>query len=323
MPDVGTSEGVADKLKADAQQAAAEARHLADLVWNLVTDWGLKLIGVILLLVCAWTVAAWTRRVLYRSLNKPHFDQTLIRFLSNLSRWIILALALVAALTIFGIAPASLAAVVGATGLAVGLAMQGSLSNLAAGIMLMILRPFKVGETVNVAGQTGVVDEIELFYTKIDTADRRRVMIPNAAVFGAVIDNNSHHATRRAEVVVTIGGNVPLDQTREVLSSAIGAVEGVLSDPPPEVALLDLTPAGSVTWAVRVWVSTPRIGIVREKLVQAVKERIDEAGMRPPVPGAPPPPDAHALHVTSGGQSPAPGPAPLRAAMASADRFAR
>jgi small conductance mechanosensitive channel len=259
----------------------SEAVRLADRAWNLGVEWGIRVIGVIILLVAAWMLAAWARRTLYRGLNKPQFDQTLIRFLSNFLRWAILTMGVVAALTIFGIAPASLAAVVGATGLAVGLAMQGSLSNLAAGIMLLILRPFKVGESITVAGFTGVVDEIELFYTKLDTADRRRVMIPNSAVFGAPIDNSTHHAVRRAEVLVTVAAGSSIEQTRAALQGAITRIAGILPEPAAEVALVDLVQvgAGGLVWAVRVWVSTSRLGSVREALVQAVKESLDAAGI--------------------------------------------
>lgn len=272
-----------EKVRIDATQAATEAKRLADFAWNLVTEWGLKVIGVVLLLIVSWMLASWARRALFRALNKPHFDQTLIRFLSNILRWAILAIGFVAALTVFGIAPASLAAVVGATGLAIGLALQGSLSNLAAGIMLLILRPFKVGDVVTVVGQTGVVDEIELFYTKMDTADRRRVLLPNGSVFGAVIDNQTHHRTRCVIVTVGIDYAADIDQTREVLLRAARSVAHALADPPPAASLQNLAPS-NVEWQIHVWAPTQECAGVRQDLIKSVKTALESAGISIPCP---------------------------------------
>lgn len=257
--------------------------QLAQTLLRLVIEWGTRIVGVAVLIIAAWFVAGWARRAIYRALNKPRFDQTLVRFASNMARWAILAMGVVAALTIFGIAPTSLAAVVGAVGVTVGLALQGSLSNLAAGLMLMVLRPFKVGELITVSGQAGLVDEIELFYTKLDTPDKRRILLPNGVVFGAVIENVSHHPSRRCEVQVAVSIEHPIEETRRVLLEAATSVEGVQADPAPEAALLDFAPGGQgVTWSVRAWVPSKDFGGLRQQLVERVKTRLGEEGMNAP-----------------------------------------
>lgn len=250
---------------------------------NLAADWGVRLLGVILVLVGTWAVAAWVRRTIYRALNRPRVDQTFARFAANAARWATLVMGVVAALSIFGIAPTSLAAVVGATGLAIGLALQGSLSHLAAGIMLLLLRPFKIGDTVNIAGQLGTVSDIELFHTKLDTPDNRRVVIPNGQVFGGVIENITHHGRRRVELGVGVEHGADIDATRQALLRAVSSIPGVLDDPAPEVALAGLSPS-SVDWQLRVWCATADFGTVRQSAIRAVKFAIEEAGLAMPFP---------------------------------------
>jgi small conductance mechanosensitive channel len=250
---------------------------------KLVTEWTLKIIGVLLVIVVAWMLAGWARRALYRVLNRPKFDQTLIRFLSNLARWAILIVGIVASLTIFGIAPASLAAIVGAAGLAIGLALQGSLSNLAAGIMLLLLRPFKVGDMVLIAGHTGKVDDIELFNTKIDTIDNRRIIVPNGQIFNGVIENLTHHARRMAQVDVGVAYDSEIDQTRAALLNAAMQVPQRLPDTQPNVVLRNFGPS-SVDWQVQVWVPTTDFGPARQALIRAIKHSLDQAGITIPFP---------------------------------------
>lgn len=271
------------QIRENLSHLKQESVETAAWTGKLLTEWSLKVVGVLLVIVLAWMVAAWARRTLYRLLNRPHFDQTLIRFLSNLARWAILGIGIVASLTIFGIAPASLAAIVGAAGLAVGLALQGSLSNLAAGIMLLLLRPFKVGDTVLIAGHTGKVDDIELFNTKIDTGDNRRVIVPNGQIFGGVIENLTHHPRRMAQVDVGVAYDADVNQTRAVLMSAALQITQRLPDTEPGVILRNLGPS-SVDWQVQVWVSTQDFGAARQALVQAVKHSLDSARIGIPFP---------------------------------------
>ncbi len=265
-----------DQVRQQTASLVAWALHLA-------AEWGTRLLGVVLLLVGAWAVAAWIRKTVYRALNRPRFDQTLVRFISNAARWATLLLGVVAALSVFGIAPTSLAAVVGATGLAIGLALQGSLSNLAAGIMLLLLRPFKIGDTVTIAGQLGTVDDIELFHTKLDTPDNRRIVIPNGQIFGGVIENITYHARRRADINVGVEYGADIDATRRTLLRAAASIPGVLADPAPDAGVTGLSPS-SVDWQLRVWCTTADFGTVRQTAIRAVKLALEEAGISIPFP---------------------------------------
>jgi small conductance mechanosensitive channel len=149
--------------------------------------------------------------------------------------------------------------------------------------MLLIFRPFKVGDTVNVAGQSGTVDEIELFTTTLDTPDNRRIIMPNSAVFGATIENVSYHRVRRVDVPVGVSYDADIDLTRDVLQSAIATTPGALVEPAPEAVLLGLG-ASSVDWSVRAWAPTADVGAVKEALIRNVKVRLDAAGIAIPFP---------------------------------------
>jgi small conductance mechanosensitive channel len=186
---------------------------------------------------------------------KAQIDETLTRFVGHLVRWLVILLAVLACLGVFGVQTTSFAAVIGAAGLAVGLAFQGTLSNFAAGVMLLVFRPFSVGDVVNAAGVLGKVQAIELFTVAIDTFDNRRIIIPNSSVFGSTIENVSYHPIRRADVDVGTDYTADIDQTRELLLAAAKSVEGGLEDPAPDVFLAGLG-ASSVDWSVTGFATT-------------------------------------------------------------------
>lgn len=261
-------------LEAKVDRALTAAERLSAIAW----DMGPKVLGALLILIAAWVVAKQARRSLYKAFDRPQVDQTLLRFATNAVRWVLLIVALVAALGVLGFPPASVVTVMGAAGLAVGLALQGSLANLAAGIMLLVLRPFKVGDVINVAGVTGKVDEIELFMTKIDTADLRRVVVPNSQVFGNVIDNQTHHPVRTVTIVVPVASDADLDATRDVLAQSAASVPDQAPGAPPAVSLEAVSGAG-VTWNVTVRCATGDMIAVRQALLRATKLALDGAGV--------------------------------------------
>ncbi|MCG8583539.1 MAG: mechanosensitive ion channel [Pirellulales bacterium] len=247
------------------------------------TNFGLNLAGAIAVLFFAWIIAGWLAGMASRALAKAKIDETLSRFLAPMVRWLILLLALLACLSIFGIQTTSFAAVIGAAGLAVGLAFQGTLANFAAGVMLLIFRPFKVGDVVQISGETGVVFEIQIFTTSIDTFDNRRIIIPNGGIFGSTIENITFHSKRRADVDVGVDYSADIDQTRELLTQAAASVEGQAPDTEPAVVLLGLG-ASSVDWSVRVWAPTADFGTVKQAAIRAVKKTLDDAGIGIPFP---------------------------------------
>lgn len=242
-----------------------------------------RVVVALLVLLAGWIFAGWAGSATRRALSRARVDETLSRFLSKLARWTVLLLVVLACLGVFGVETTSFAAVIGSAGIAIGLAFQGTLSNFAAGIMLLMFRPFKVGDVITVAGQTGKVDEIELFTSTIDSFDNRRFIIPNGQIFGATIENISYHPQRRADVPVGVDYSADVDRTREVLTQAARAVPGALEDPAPAVVLLGLGDS-AVNWTVFVWAKAEEFGDVRQAAIRAVKMALDEAGIGIPFP---------------------------------------
>lgn len=252
-------------------------------IWQLINDYGVPAVGALLILIVGYLVAIWAGRVVSKSCKKSKIDQTLGKFFGKLTRWLVLLIVVMFVLSTFGIETASFAVVLGAAGLAIGLAFQGTLSNFAAGVMLLVFRPFKVADVVQIGGETGKVNEIELFTTAIDTFDNRRIIIPNSSVFGSTIENITFHSTRRADVPVGVSYDADMDKTREVLKKAAESVEGSLEEPEYVVMLTGLG-GSSVDWVVRVWCKTEDFWPVKERLTYAVKKHLDEADISIPFP---------------------------------------
>jgi small conductance mechanosensitive channel len=241
------------------------------------------LVGFIVFIVAGWFVAGIVRRAIRRNLEKTNLDVTLTRFVSNLTYYLILIVALIAGLQKFGVSTASFAAVLGAAGLAIGLAFQGALSNFAAGIMLVVFRPFKVGDVIEAGGAKGKVYAIQLFTTEIDTPDNRRFILPNKDVFGSKIENVTYHDTRRCDVSVGTDYPADLEETRRVLVEAAESIEQRLEDN-DVVVYLDSLGDSSINWAVRVWTTTADYWDVREQLTHEIKTRLDAADIGIPYP---------------------------------------
>lgn len=250
---------------------------------TLLTSYAISVIGVLVLLLVAWVVAGWVRRSTHRSLERAGLDLTLTRFFANFARYTVLTVAVIACLGVFGVDTTSFAAVLAAAGFAVGLAFQNTLSNFSAGIMLLVFRPFKAGDMVEVADVRGRVREIELFTTLVDTPDNRRMTIPNSEVFGNVIENETHHETRRVEVLVDTDYAADLAEARRVLEEVAVRQHQEIEDREPQVYLDELG-ASSISWKVRVWCRTDDRLAVREQLTEGVKNALDAAGIGIPYP---------------------------------------
>ena len=235
-----------------------------------------RVLGALVLLFIAMRVGRLVQGRIIALGATDRFDETLAKFLGSMAYWAIFVMSGIACLGIFGVQTTSFAAVIGAAGLAVGLAFQGSLSNLASGAMLLIFRPFAVGDVVTVAGETGCVQEIGLFTVTLDTPDLRRIILPNSGVFGGTIVNMSHHETRRVDVSVGCDYSAGLKETREALLKAAGDVADTVDE--PQVVCTGLG-ASSVDWQVRVWVKGSAYFEAHERLTEATKERLDEVGI--------------------------------------------
>lgn len=249
---------------------------------QLVIEYGTRIVGVIVALFVASIIAGWFRRSVIKACDSAKIDGALSKFLGNMARYTVLTVAIIACLGVFGIETTSFAAVIGAAGLAIGLALQGSLSNLASGVMLLLFRPFKLGDVVKTAGVVGKVDEIELFTTRLVTPDNRMIIVPNSSVFGGTIENISHFDTRRVDIEVGTDYSADLDETRKILEQAISDVE-ILSEPAHQV-IMDTLGDSCIVWKLRVWVNSPDYWGVREKLTYACKVNLDKAGIGIPYP---------------------------------------
>ncbi len=248
------------------------------------TSVGLSLLGALLILFIGLRFAGFTERQLKKLLSKSEkMDVTVSHFLASLGKYAVIIVTIIALLGQFGIETTSLVAVVGAAGLAIGLALQGTLSNVAAGVMLLIFRPFKVGQFVEVAGHAGVVKAITLFVTEMDTGDNVRIVIPNSSVWGSSIKNFNHHDIRRLDQTYGIGYGDDIDKAMDVIKGVIAADGRCKKDPEALVAVVGLGDS-SVDIVVRVWCDAGDYWALNFHLLKSVKEAFDKESISIPYP---------------------------------------
>ena len=245
--------------------------------------YGLKLIFSLVIFFIGKRLARLITNLVIKGLKKQDVDIELIGFFNSLIYWILFALVCIATLGQLGIQTASFIALIGAAGLAIGLALQGSLSNFAAGVLIIILRPIKVGEFVEIAGESGSVQSIRIFTTELRTGDNKCVIIPNQRVLNSNIINYSSTGRRRIDMVFGIGYNDDIDHARKVISDIINADKRILSDPEPQIAVSELADS-SVNFVVRPWVKTADYWGVRFDLIESIKKRFDEEKISIPFP---------------------------------------
>jgi small conductance mechanosensitive channel len=249
-----------------------------------VATYGLSVIGGLVILIVGWIVAGSARRAVNRALSKiEKIDVTLRQFLASLVRYVILIFVVLAVLAQFGIQTASLIAIFGAAGLAVGLALQGTLSNLAAGVMLLLFRPFKVGQYVEAGGKAGTVKAIDLFVTELATPDNVQILIPNGQIWGSSVTNYSFHETRRVDFLVGIDYGDDIDKAFDAIKGVIAKDSRCLKDPEPMIVVGELADS-SVNIIVRVWSAGSDYWAVKFDLTKAFKEALDAAGISIPFP---------------------------------------
>ncbi|MBS0195462.1 MAG: mechanosensitive ion channel family protein [Planctomycetes bacterium] len=261
------------------QDTASTFKRFFDESAGTVGKFAPSVVGAIVFFIAAYIMSGWLSHWLLRALIKAHVEATIAKFLATLCRWGLVVMSTVACLGMFGVNVAAFAAVLGAVGLAIGLALQGSLSNLAAGVMLMLFRPFKVGDAVSVAGQSGIVDEIELFSTRLDTADNRRIIIPNSTAFNAIVENTTHHPIRRVDISVGVEYSADMAATRQALMTACNAVPEAKHDPSPGVVCVRFGKS-AVEWQVLVWCKKEDFPIVQQATMEACQDQLLKAGIR-------------------------------------------
>ena len=251
---------------------------------QLAISYSLDFIGAILLLVGGWLVARWVSRLLRRHLSDiPGMDLTLVGVVASLARYTVLILVVIAVLAQFGVQTASILAVLGTAGLAVGLALQGTLSNIAAGMMLLLLRPFQVGDYVDANGTAGTVDEIGLFAVEMHTYDGIYLTVPNSQIWAGSVLNYSRLPTRRLDSVIGISYDDDVAKAMTVLQELLDGDERVLRDPEPQVMVKELADS-SVNINLRCWTNTDHYWALKFELNKTAREKVEAIGCSIPYP---------------------------------------
>lgn len=250
---------------------------------SLATSYLLSAVAFIAILVIGRYVAKWVRDGIRRGLDRPKMDSTLTKFAGNFAYYAIFLLALFAGLETVGVETASFIAVLAAAGFAVGLALQGTLANFAAGVMLLVFRPFSVGDYVEIADETGFVRDLQLFFTRIRTRSNRLIIVPNGDIFGSTIENIFAEDEIRVDCDVGTDYPADIDETREVLLEAARAVDGRLEERGEQAALVELG-GSSINWQVRIWATPDDYFRLKQELTRQVKYKLDAADIGIPFP---------------------------------------
>ncbi|MBS9782251.1 MAG: mechanosensitive ion channel [Arcobacter sp.] len=259
-------------------------QDLMDKALPVVASYAMALVMAILIFVIGKWIARKITDVLVKLLKKSDkIDDTLVKFLSNIVYYTLMVFVVLAALSKLGVETTSFFAILGAAGLAIGLALKDSLGNFASGVMIILFRPFKVGDFVSAGGATGVVNEVGIFNTTFTTGDNQKIIVPNGAITSGSITNVNANSTRRVDLVVGIGYDDDIKKAKEVLNDIIKADDRVLQDKGITVAVSELADS-SVNFVVRAWVNTSDYWGVKFDLTEEVKLRFDKEGISIPYP---------------------------------------
>ena len=254
-----------------------------EIAQNFLVEYGIKVIGAIVI----WIIGTWIIKKIIRGIgkvmSKNNYDVSLQKFLLNLIGWGLKILLFLVILSQLGIETTSFAAILAAAGLAVGMALQGSLGNFAGGVLIMIFKPFKIGDLIEGQGELGVVKEIEIFTTKLTGLSNREIIIPNGALSNGNIINYSTEGTRRVDLVFGVSYDADIKQSKDVIMSVLTSHPKILKDPAPAVTVLELADS-SVNFAVRPWCKTDHYWDVYFDVTENVKEALDKAGIEIPYP---------------------------------------
>ena len=256
-------------------------------IWVTIEDWaamyGLNILGAILILIFGRLVSGWVRRIVIKLLNKSSLEQTIVGFLSNLVYGLFLTFVVLMALERLGVETTSFVAIIGAVGFAVGFALKDSLSHFASGVLLLVNKPFSIGDYVEAGGTAGTVVEIKLFLTKLRTPDNKIIYVPNANVAGNNITNYSSEDTRRVDMEFGIGYSDDIDKAKKILLELLSNDDRVLKDPAPQVVVGTLADS-SVNFKVRPWVNKADYWSFYFDMTENVKKKFDEQGVSIPFP---------------------------------------
>lgn len=265
-----------------------------ELVQSLLVLWALKIAVALAIFIVGRWVALWITRSVRRLMRRSNLDPMLIEFLGNIIYMVLLLAVVMAALDHLGLQTTSLLAIFGAAGLAIGLALKDSLGNFSSGVMLILFRPFKVGDFIEAGGASGIVEQVRMFATTLRTGDNREVTVPNGQIYGSIIINYSARDTRRVDLVFGIGYGDDIATAKRIIADIMQADERILADPEPAVALGELGES-SINFNVRPWVRTEDYWTVRADLLEKVKLAFDANGLSIPFPQR----DVHVYNMAS------------------------
>ena len=248
-----------------------------------VIPWGIKIIGAVLIYVVGRWIAKQVVKVVVQLMKKGNVDESLRKFAGSMLGAVLTVFILIAAIEQLGINTTSIMAIFAAAGLAVGLALKDSLSNFSAGVMLIMFKPFKIGDFINAGGSAGVVERIQIFNTIMRTGDNQEIIVPNSHIYGGSITNVSARETRRIDLVIGIGYDDNIGKAKQLITDIITNNSLILTDPAPTIMVLDLGES-CIDIAVRPWVKTGDYWAVRAEMLQTIKETFDEQGISIPYP---------------------------------------
>ena len=249
-----------------------------------IVSWGMNiLLAIVILVIGLWISKRVQNAIIKLSEKSPQLDETLFKFLASIVRWIIMAFVIIAVLGRFGIETTSIVALLGAGGLAVGLALQGAMSNAAAGVMLMVFRPYKVGDFVDAGGHFGLVEEIGIFTTDLQTFDNQQIVIPNGKIWGEKIINHSHHPVRGVEMKFNVAYDDDIEKAKAVIHKVLADHPHIKADPAPFVEVETLTER-SAELVVRPFTDGAHYFDVRYSVPEMIMQALGKAGMTTPYP---------------------------------------
>ncbi len=282
-------------------ESAMEALQVADvnkIIEFLQTDglaFGIDVVLALLIFFVGRFAVRMLVRMIRKGMQKNSVEKTLETFVCNLVNSALLIVVIIAAIGQIGIQTTSFIAIFGAAGLAIGLALQGSLSNFASGVLIVLFRPYKVGDFVEAAGIAGVVEQVQILTTVLKTGDNKQVIVPNSQIMDSIITNYSANNTRRVDMVIGVSYDDDLDKVRKTLEEIIAADDRVLKDPEPKIAVSELADS-SVNFIVRPWVATADYWAVMWDMTEVIKKRFDKDGISFPFPHCAEPDEVSPIH---------------------------
>ena len=256
-------------------------------LWNKVQSTGMEFVMNAVIALVIFVVGRIVAKIISNGIRKlmhtREVDQILESFVGNLSYWLLMTFVIIATIGQLGIQTTTLIAIMGAAGLAVGLALQGSLANFAAGVLIVMFRPYRVGDFVEAAGIAGVVEQVQILTTVLKTGDNKQIVVPNGQIMGSIITNYSANETRRVDMVVGVSYADDIDKVRATIKDIIESDDRILKDPECQIAVSELADS-SVNFNVRPWVKTADYWGVKLDFTEAVKKRFDKEGISFPFP---------------------------------------